>query len=77
MSKHKANVIVYVKPPVKQGQIKTISHIVAKMIGVSGTETSDKSRSFFSVSYDPFATDSHQIIECVRDQGYNAVLVGM
>ena len=77
MKYHNANVIIYVKQPVEQGQLKRISNIVSSMRGVLNTEVSIWKKSFFSVDYDPSSTDSKHILNCVKDQGYSAVLVGM
>ena len=77
MSQNNASVIVYVKQPVKQGEVRRISKSVRGLRGVTRTEVSKWARSFFSVDYNPEATDSKRIIEYVNDQGYGAVLVGM
>jgi len=78
MMKHKgANVIVYVKQPVEQVQVKQISKSVSNLHGVVHSEVSNWARSFFSVDYDPASTNSKHILEHVNSQGYNAVLVGI
>lgn len=77
MRKRNANVIVYVKQHVEQAQIRRLSNIVNNMRGVAETHISRVSESIFSVDYDPFTTDSKEILSCVKSQGYSAVLVGM
>jgi hypothetical protein len=77
MRNHNATVIIYIKQPVEQRKVKQLSKIVDGMHGVIGTKISKMAKSFFSVDYDPYATDSRNILDHVRNQGYSAVLVGM
>ena len=77
MSHQNTNILVYLKQPVRQGQVRKLSLAVRGLRGVVNTEVSKWTRSFLSVSYDPDTTDSKHIIEYVNSHGYSAVLVGM
>jgi hypothetical protein len=77
MKHYNANVIVYVKHAGNAEQINCISQTINGQRGVVHAEASKWARSFFSVDYDPFTTDSRFILKSVTDQGYSAVLVGM
>jgi hypothetical protein len=77
MKHYNANVIVYVKQAGDQEHADRISQAINGLHGVVHAEASNWAKSFFSVDYDPFTTDSRFILKSVTDQGYNAVLVGM
>jgi hypothetical protein len=77
MKCHTASVIVYINEPVVQQRSETVSESLRKLCGVSCAEISRRIRSMVLVDYDPMSIDSQRILQCVKDQGCSAVLVGM
>jgi hypothetical protein len=77
MNTSNANVIVYVRQPVRQGQARAISATVGALHGVVRAEHSCRSENIICVDYDPQTIASRHILQCVRNQGVSARLVGM
>jgi len=77
MNGSNANVIVYVKQPVHQGQVRAISADIGALYGVVRVENSRRSENVICVDYDPRTIGSQHILQHVREHGVSARLVGM
>jgi predicted nicotinamide N-methyase len=77
MKTSNANVIVYVQDSVDAEQIKQIGASVAGLVGVAQTRPGANARRVVLVDYDPRSVDSQHILGRVREQGFQATLVGM
>ena len=77
MNTSKTNVIVYVQQPVPQGRARVISAALNTLHGVVRAENSKRTENAICVDYDPAVIDSQFILQCVREQGVTARLVGM
>jgi hypothetical protein len=77
MKSSNANVIVYMQPPVQQGQARVISESLGTLPGVVRAVSSPRSENMICVDYDPETIDSQHILKVVRDQGVSVRLVGM
>lgn len=77
MKSSNANVIVYVQPPVQQGQARAISESIGALPGVVRSVSSPRSKNMICVDYDPRTIGSQHILQVVRDQGVPVRLVGM
>ena len=77
MSTSNSNVIVYVRQPVGQGGVRTVSRAIGKLHGVVQAVHSHRTENAICVDYDPAVINSQSILQCVRDQGVTARLVGI
>ncbi len=77
MSTSKTNVIVYVQQPVYQGKSLDICRSIGSLYGVVRAENSRRSENMICVDYDPHIIDSQHILQCARDHGVSARLIGM
>jgi hypothetical protein len=77
MKSSNANVIVYMQPPVQQGQARVISESLGALPGVVRAVSSPRSENMICVDYDPETIDSQHILQVVRDQDVSVRLVGM
>lgn len=72
-----SNVIVYVKRPVDREQTRAISESISALHGVVNAQSSRRAQNMICVDYEPWIIDSQHILQCVRNQGVKARLVGM
>jgi hypothetical protein len=72
-----ANVIVYVKQPLREGMASLISEAISSLQGVVRAVNSPRSESLICVDYDPASVDSRHILQVVREHSVPARLVGM
>jgi hypothetical protein len=72
-----ANVIVYLKQPVRQGMARVISETISTLQGVVRAVNSPRSENMICVDYDPATIGSRHILQVVREHGVPARLVGM
>ena len=77
MKTSNANVIVYVKDSVGADQIDQLGASVAALEGVVQTRPGANTSHIILVDYDPHAVQSQHILGRVREQGFQATLVGM
>jgi len=77
MKTSNANVIVYVQPPVQQGQARVISESIGALPGVVRATNSRRTENMICVDYDPGTIGSQYILQVARDQGVPVRLVGM
>ena len=77
MSTSNSNVIVYVKRPVGQGRARAVSKAIGTLHGVVQAMNSHRTENAICVDYDPAVINSQSILQCVRDQGVTARLVGI
>jgi hypothetical protein len=77
MKTSNANVIVYVQDSVDAEQINRIGASVAGLAGVVHTRPGANAHHVVLVDYDPRSVDSQHILGRVREQGFQATLVGM
>lgn len=77
MGTSNANVIVYVKLPVRQGMTRVVSEAISTLQGVVRAVNSSRSENMICVDYDPAIIDSRHILQVVREHGVPARLVGM
>ena len=77
MSTSNSNVIIYVKQPVDQGRARAVSKAIGTLNGVVQAVNSHRTENAICVDYDPAVINSKYILQCVRDQGVLARLVGI
>jgi hypothetical protein len=77
MNTRTSNVIVYVQQPVHQGQARVVSKAFGALRGLVSAAHSRRLENVICVDYDPRTIGSLHILQCARDQGVSARLVGM
>jgi hypothetical protein len=77
MKSSNANVIVYVQPPVQQGQARVINESLGALPGVVRAVSSPGSENMICVDYDPRTIGSQHILQVARERGVPVRLIGM
>jgi hypothetical protein len=77
MKTSNANVIVYIKQPVRHEISRVISESIGTLQGVIHAVNSRRSENMICVDYDPGTVGSQHILRVAREHGVPVRLVGM
>ena len=77
MSKHKANVVVYVDKSTPEQNREQIERYIREQTGVYGTRSNDRTRHLMLVDYDPSVVSATGLLQGIHRQGVDARLIGM